>query len=285
MPDDADVDVHREWLLIRLRSDVDGRRRDLSGRLRCSPPTSTRSWPASATSTRAVRAGRAHVAAATTTWTRHHLILTLLRDVREPAGGADARGTTAGARAPLAGVPALGQRRRRRHRPGRQRRVPARLQRLHSSRPRCGYGVVGWRRRRPMLKQRAGVLRRRRAARSRQHFATSADGTRVPYFVVGRPDAPAGPTLLTGVRRLRGLPHARYSGVIGRGWLARGGTYVVANIRGGGEYGPHWHQAGAAGEPAARLRGLRRRRRATWSTAASPRRRSWASRAAATAGC
>ncbi|MEU2662177.1 prolyl oligopeptidase family serine peptidase [Micromonospora sp. NPDC007220] len=77
----------------------------------------------------------------------------------------------------------------------------------------------------------------------RQFFATSADGTRVPYFVVGDADAPAGPTLLTGYGGFEIPLTPHYSGVIGRGWLARGGTYVVANIRGGGEYGPGWHRA------------------------------------------
>src|SRR5262249_34934988 len=67
----------------------------------------------------------------------------------------------------------------------------------------------------------------------RQFFATSADGTRVPYFVVG-PDAPAsGPVLLTGYGGFEISLTPSYSGVIGRGWLARGGTYVVANLRGG----------------------------------------------------
>lgn len=77
----------------------------------------------------------------------------------------------------------------------------------------------------------------------RQFLATSADGTRVPYFVVGKAGATGGPTLLTGYGgyEISLTPH--YSGVIGRGWLARGGTYVVANIRGGGEYGPGWHRA------------------------------------------
>jgi prolyl oligopeptidase len=76
-----------------------------------------------------------------------------------------------------------------------------------------------------------------------QFFATSADGTRVPYFVVG-PDAPAsGPVLLTGYGGFEISLTPSYSGVIGRGWLARGGTYVVANLRGGGEYGPQWHEA------------------------------------------
>ena len=76
----------------------------------------------------------------------------------------------------------------------------------------------------------------------RQHFATSADGTRVPYFVVGREDA-SGPTLLSGYGGFEVSRTPVYSGILGRGWLARGGTYVVANIRGGGEYGPDWHQA------------------------------------------
>jgi len=74
-----------------------------------------------------------------------------------------------------------------------------------------------------------------------QHFATSEDGTRVPYFVVGRADA--GPTLLSGYGgfEIPRLPH--YDAILGRGWLSRGGRFVVANIRGGGEYGPAWHHA------------------------------------------
>ncbi|MEU4623181.1 prolyl oligopeptidase family serine peptidase [Actinoplanes sp. NPDC023801] len=75
----------------------------------------------------------------------------------------------------------------------------------------------------------------------RQFFATSADGTRVPYFVVGGADA--GPTLLTGYGGFEVPMVPGYSGVAGRGWLARGGNFVLANIRGGGEYGPAWHRA------------------------------------------
>ena len=77
-----------------------------------------------------------------------------------------------------------------------------------------------------------------------QHFAVSADGTRVPYFLTG-PAAPRGPTptLLTayGGFEIPLLP--AYSGITGRAWLSRGGVHVVANIRGGGEFGPAWHQA------------------------------------------
>lgn len=73
-----------------------------------------------------------------------------------------------------------------------------------------------------------------------QHFATSADGTAIPYFVV-RPDGAAGPTLLGGYGGFEVARTPGYDGVLGRLWLARGGTYVLANIRGGGEYGPRWH--------------------------------------------
>jgi prolyl oligopeptidase len=79
-----------------------------------------------------------------------------------------------------------------------------------------------------------------------QHFATSADGTRIPYFVVGPDgghDAPA-PTLLGGYGGFEVARQPTYAGVLGRSWLTAGGTYVLANIRGGGEYGPAWHQAG-----------------------------------------
>lgn len=76
-----------------------------------------------------------------------------------------------------------------------------------------------------------------------QHFATSDDGTRIPYFVIGRPSPGPSPTLLTGYGGFEISLTPSYSGIIGRAWLARGGCYVVANIRGGGEYGPAWHLA------------------------------------------
>ena len=75
-----------------------------------------------------------------------------------------------------------------------------------------------------------------------QHFVASADGTKIPYFVVGhrRPAGP-GPTLLGGYGGFEVANTPGYAGALGRVWLARGGTYVLANIRGGGEYGPTWH--------------------------------------------
>jgi prolyl oligopeptidase len=79
-----------------------------------------------------------------------------------------------------------------------------------------------------------------------QHFATSKDGTHVPYFQV----SPKGlkldgtnPTLLYGYGGFEISLTPGYSGGTGRAWLSQGGVYVVANIRGGGEYGPKWHQA------------------------------------------
>ncbi|MGW6563759.1 prolyl oligopeptidase family serine peptidase [Streptomyces sp. NPDC054975] len=78
-----------------------------------------------------------------------------------------------------------------------------------------------------------------------QFFATSRDGTRVPYFVVGPDRDPKvpGPTLLYGYGGFEVSLTPGYGSVRGRAWLERGGTYVIANIRGGGEYGPDWHQA------------------------------------------
>lgn len=109
------------------------------------------------------------------------------------------------------------------------------------------------------------------AHRVSQHVVTSDDGTRVPYFLVrpaGQGDAdvdrgdlrgdredPDGqedredgvtgpvPTLLYGYGGFEVSLRPAYSGGLGRAWLARGGAYAVANIRGGGEYGPSWHQA------------------------------------------
>jgi prolyl oligopeptidase len=79
-----------------------------------------------------------------------------------------------------------------------------------------------------------------------QHFATSKDGTQVPFFIVhakGLKHDGAAPTLLYGYGGFEISELPGYSGTIGKAWLENGGVYVVANIRGGGEYGPRWHQA------------------------------------------
>src|SRR5690606_30724279 len=78
-----------------------------------------------------------------------------------------------------------------------------------------------------------------------QRFATSDDGTRVPYFEIAPARAEAGPapTLLYGYGGFEIPLLPAYSGVVGRAWLERGGVLVIANVRGGGEYGPRWHQA------------------------------------------
>jgi len=81
---------------------------------------------------------------------------------------------------------------------------------------------------------------------TQQLFATSADGTKVPYFLISREDMPldgSTPTLLYGYGGFEISLTPGYSGGVGAAWLEKGYAYVQANIRGGGEYGPRWHQA------------------------------------------
>ena len=76
--------------------------------------------------------------------------------------------------------------------------------------------------------------------------ATSKDGTKIPYFVVrpkGAKTDGTAPTLLYAYGGFEAAMVAKYSAGMGSAWLARGGTYVLANIRGGGEFGPAWHKA------------------------------------------
>lgn len=79
-----------------------------------------------------------------------------------------------------------------------------------------------------------------------QKQATSKDGTKVPYFVVMPKDAKMdgkNPTLLYAYGGFEISQTPSYSAITGKNWLTQGGVYVVANIRGGGEFGPAWHQA------------------------------------------
>jgi prolyl oligopeptidase len=80
-----------------------------------------------------------------------------------------------------------------------------------------------------------------------QFEATSSDGTRIPYFVVHQKAMAldgSNPTVLYAYGGFNASLLPRYSAVIGKLWLERGGVYVLANIRGGGEFGPAWHEAG-----------------------------------------
>ena len=235
VPPDAVVGVHREWLLIQTRSPwaVDGT-----------------SYPAGALL--AARfdeflAGRqelttlfepdAHTALSYHAWTRGYLILNMLHDVRSQLTVLTPPGER-WQRAALAGVPEYTQTDvvdTDPHDSDEYMLVTSGFIQPDTLR----YGQVGGGL--EVLKQAPAFFDATGLA-VRQFFATSADGTAVPYFVVG-PEHPAGPgpTLLTGYGGFEISLTPSYSGVIGRAWLARGGTYVVANLRGGGEYGPQWH--------------------------------------------
>lgn len=183
-----------------------------------------------------------HTALAGWSWTRNHLILTTRADVSSrmelltPGPGPDGW-----RRAPLAGVPPLSTASVTCTDPDVSDEyflnVSGYLQPSTLYRGTAGGDAGESVKRGPALFDTAGLA-------VRQHFAVSADGTRVPYFVVGPEDRPGpGPTLMYGYGGFEISMVPQYSAVTGRAWLARGGTYVVAGIRGGREYGPGWHRA------------------------------------------
>ena len=233
-PDDASVDIHREWLLLLLRSPwTVGGATHRAGTLLAARFDAFLAGDRELT---VLFEPDEHTSLSSHLWTRDHLILNMLRDVRSqlavltPADGQWRR-------AALAGVPEFAHTEVVDTDP-----YDSDEYLLVSS----GFTQPGTLRRGEVGGE-AEILRQAPAffdpagLSARQFFATSADGAAVPYFVIG-PDQPsAGPTWLTGYGGFEISLTPSYSGVIGRGWLARGGTYVVANLRGGGEYGPQWH--------------------------------------------
>ncbi|MEV6342537.1 prolyl oligopeptidase family serine peptidase [Actinoplanes sp. NPDC051851] len=231
IPEDADGDVHREWLLIRLRSQWRGHR---AGTLLV---TGFDDFLGGGRDLTVLFAPDEHTSLSGYAWTRHHLILVTMTDVLSRAEILTP-GTPEWGREPLPGAGEFDDTRIVDTDPENSDEYliaaegylqPAAL----------SLGSVGG----PLevLKREPAFFDTERMA-VRQHFAVSADGTRVPYFVTGDPSG-EGPTLLYGYGGFEIALTPGYSGVIGRGWLTRGGTYVVANIRGGGEYGPSWHHA------------------------------------------
>ncbi|SEN44648.1 prolyl oligopeptidase [Luteibacter sp. UNCMF331Sha3.1] len=241
VPNDAETDIEREWLLVEPRTAwTVGGKTYPSGSL---VATKFDDFMAGKREFTVLFTPDEHTSLSSHSWTRHHLILNVMRDVvsdvriltpsttgdwkTEALGGAPALSTmTAG------GVDAddgddyfL--------------TVSGFLQ------PTTLYhGVLG-RGDREALKHSPAFFDASKYTVS-QHFATSKDGTKVPYFEVAPKTLKAdgsNPTLVYGYGGFEISLQPAYSAGVGRAWLEKGGVYVVANIRGGGEYGPRWHQA------------------------------------------
>lgn len=78
----------------------------------------------------------------------------------------------------------------------------------------------------------------------RQKWTKSKDGTEVPYFLIGKKDSiqsKSAPVLVRGYGGFEYSQLPKYDPVLGSAWLEKGALYVLANIRGGGEFGPQWH--------------------------------------------
>ncbi|MEF9881464.1 prolyl oligopeptidase family serine peptidase [Streptomyces sp. P9-A4] len=240
VPDDAVAYAHREHLIVTLKSAWLDRPTgsllafDLDGFLAGDRTHEVLFTP------------DARTALAGHTWTRNHLVLETMRDVSthvEVLTPADGGGWT---RDPLAGVPALSAVSVFGTDPDVSDEyfldVSGFLQPSTLRFGRIGAGSEAIKRA-PERFDTGGLA-------VGQHFATSRDGTRVPYFVIGpdRTTTGPGPTLLYGYGGFEVSLTPFYGAVTGRAWLERGGTYVIANIRGGGEYGPDWHQAALRAE-------------------------------------
>jgi prolyl oligopeptidase len=240
VPEDAETSVHREWLLVSTRSAwTVGEVTHPPGALLAARFDE---YLAGRRDLEVLFAPDEHTSLAYHTWTRNHLIVATLVDVKSRFEVLTP-GPSGWTRAQLAGVPEVGAADVLDTSPDLDDEYllnasgytqPATLYRGE-----VGGGVE--------VLKRAPAFFDAEGLEVRQHFATSEDGTRVPYFVVRRPGAD-GPTMLYGYGGFEVSLTPSYSGVIGRGWLARGGTYVVANIRGGGEYGPTWHNSVLRGQ-------------------------------------
>ena len=243
VPDDSNTEITREWMLIETREDwTVGSRTYGSGSLLA---TKFDDYMAGGREITVLFEPDDTSALDSHSWTRHHLILNVMHDVvnklevlTPPPGGSGAW-----RRESLGGAPALST-------------IEAGgidedenddyfltvsgfLQPTTLCIGTIGQGGP------EVLKDSPGFFDASRY-RVSQHFAVSRDGTRVPYFEIAAKDLEANgsnPTLQYAYGGFEISLQPSYSGSIGRAWLDRGGVYVVANIRGGGEYGPRWHQA------------------------------------------
>jgi prolyl oligopeptidase len=241
VPTDASADAHREWLLVLTRSPwTVGGSTYPSGALLA---TKFDDFMAGKRAFTVLFKPDPHTSLASYDWTRHHLILNVLDDVKSRLEVLTPQSTGDWKREAMPGAPAMS--------------TISVVDTDPDHSDEYWLGVTGFLT--PSSLQR-GVLGSVPAETIKQdpaffdaskfevsqHFVSSKDGTRVPYFEIApkdmKPDG-GNRTLLYGYGGFEVSLQPHYSGSIGRAWLDRGGVYVVANIRGGGEYGPQWHQA------------------------------------------
>ena len=239
VPDDAESSVHREWLLVQLRTPwTAGGKTYSQGSVLAARFDD---FMAGKRELKVLFESTATTSLAGYSWTRRHLILNVLDDVknrlyvltpepgewkREPFKGAPAIGTVS-----ASGVD-----------PDESDEFFMEVTGFLAP-PALYHGNIG---ESPEKLKETPAFFDASGLEIGQHFTKSQDGTRIPYFQVSARDMKlegSSPTLLSGYGGFEVPEVPYYNGSLGRAWLSRGGVYVLANIRGGGEYGPRWHQS------------------------------------------
>ncbi len=239
IPLDAIPSVHREWLLVSLRTPwTTGEKSFPAGALIAAPFADFMSGKRDFTM---LFEPSPHASLASYDWTKNHLILNVLEDVKSRLSILTP-GSGSWQREPFPGAPEL---------------ATVSVSAVDEQESDDYFmtlsdfitptslhlGAIG--NTPEKLKQTPAFFDAKGLAIS-QHFAVSKDGTRIPYFQVAHEGLALDgthPTLLNGYGGFEISEVPFYSGSIGRAWLRDGGVFVLANIRGGGEYGPQWHQA------------------------------------------
>ena len=240
VPDSADKSVHRQYLSLQLREPMTvGARTYSAGSLLV---TDLEALTRGERKFTVLFEPTTHTSLAGATWTRNHLLLNVLEDVKNRITVLTPDAHGGWKREPLVGAPTFGT-------------IGLSAVDDESSDDYfmtvTNYltptslllGTVG---QVPETLKQLPAFFDASGLETSQHFATSKDGTRVPYFMVsakGIKHDGSNPTLLYGYGGFEISLTPGYSAGVGRAWLSQGGVYVVANIRGGGEYGPRWHKA------------------------------------------
>ncbi|WP_371829903.1 prolyl oligopeptidase family serine peptidase [Rhodococcoides trifolii] len=238
VPTDASASVHRDWLLIRTMTpwSVDGTEHAAGTLL----AAKFDEYLAGSRELRVLFAPDEHTSLHQYAWTENHLLMVVLRDVKSTVlvGTLTDDGFSA---LPMTGLPELTD-----------------IEIIGTDSDEGGdeyflnssgyltpatllFGSVGPLGTEPESLKQAPSFFDATGLHVEQFFTTSDDGTSIPYFVVRQREGGPGPTLMYGYGGFEISMTPAYSGAMGSAWLERGGTYVVANIRGGGEYGPSWH--------------------------------------------